>query len=123
MELPSVIRTYIEAYNHKDVDSLVNCVTDDVVFENVSNAGPSMRVVGRDAFARLAHQAAEMFTSRRQTVRSAVVAGDNVALELDWIGIPAIDMGAAKAGDQMAMRGASFFTIADGKLASIIDLS
>lgn len=64
-----------------------------------------------------------MFTIRRQTVRNAVVDGDRVALEVDWTGIPAIDLGPMKAGEQVALRGASFMTIAGGKLTRIVDLS
>jgi hypothetical protein len=42
-------------------------------------------------------------------------------LEVDWTGTPAIDLGPTKAGEQVAMRGASFMTIADGKLTRIVD--
>lgn len=123
MTLPTIIQRYLDAYHRMDVASLVDCVADTIVFENVSNAGQSMRIEGRQAFAELASQAAAMFASRRQTVRTAVVDGDNVALEVDWVGTPAVDLGPMKAGVEVAMRGASFITIADGKLVRIVDLS
>ena len=47
----------------------------------------------------------------------------DVALEVDWIGVPAVDLGPMKAGVQVTMRGASFITIEDGRLARIVDLS
>jgi steroid delta-isomerase-like uncharacterized protein len=122
-QLPTIIQNYLDAYNSKDVDALVDCVADAVVFENVSNRGQSMKIEGRDAFARLANQAAAMFVSRNQSVRMAVVDGNNVALEVDWTGTPAVDLGPMKAGVEVAMRGASFITISDGKLARIVDLS
>jgi steroid delta-isomerase-like uncharacterized protein len=122
-QLPTIIQNYLDAYNSKDVDALVDCVADAVVFENVSNSGQSMKIEGRDAFAQLANQAAAMFVSRNQSVRMAVVDGNNVALEIAWTGTPAVDLGTMKAGVEVAMRGASFITISDGKLARIVDLS
>ena len=123
MTLPAIIRSYIDAYNRKDVAALVECVTDTVIFENISNAGQSLRIEGRSGFADLAMQGASMFTARHQTVRTAVVDGDQVALEVDWTGVPAIDLGPIKAGNEFALRGASFLTIADGKLCRIVDIS
>jgi ketosteroid isomerase-like protein len=123
MKLPQIVESYLAAYNRKDVEALVDCVSADVVFENVSNSGQSMKIEGREAFAELASQAAAMFASRHQAVRTAVVDGDNVAIEVDWIGTPAVDLGAMKAGAEVAMRGASFLTLSNGKLSRIVDLS
>ncbi|MCT8001514.1 hypothetical protein NZL82_06425 [Sphingomonas sanguinis] len=50
-----------------------------VVFENVSNADQSMRIEGRAAFATLAEQAASMFVTRHQAVRTAIVQADRDA--------------------------------------------
>lgn len=123
MTLPTIIQRYLDAYNRKDVAALVACVADHVVFENVSNSGQSIKIEGRTAFAELAEQAATMFTTRHQAISNAVVDGSRVALEVDWTGTPAIDLGLMKAGEQVAMRGASFMTIADGRLTRIVDLS
>lgn len=123
MKLPVAVQNYLDAYNCMDVAALLDCVADNVVFENVSNSSQSITVEGRAAFAQLARQGAEMFSTRNQAVRTAIVDGDNVALEVDWSGTPAVDMGPWKAGDQVTMRGASFITIVDGKLARIVDLS
>lgn len=121
--LPAIIQSYIDAYNRKDVAALVACVTDDIRFENVSNSGQGMKIEGRAAFGELAEQAVAMFTSRHQTITNAVVDGDRVALEVDWTGTPAVDLGSMKAGEPIAMRGASFMTITEGLLARIVDLS
>ena len=123
MTLPTIIKSYLDAYNRKDVAALVDCVADIVVFENVSNAGQSLKIEGREAFAELAGQAATMFASRNQTVRTAVVNGDDIALEVDWTGTPAVDLGPMQAGVEIVMRGASFMTIANGKIVRIVDLS
>lgn len=123
MTLPTIIKSYLDAYNRKDVAALVACVANDVVFENVSNVGQSIKLEGRAAFAELAEQAVTMFTTRHQAIRNAVVDGNRVALEVDWTGTPAIDLGPMKAGEPVAMRGASFMTIAGGMLTRIVDLS
>jgi ketosteroid isomerase-like protein len=123
MELPAIVSAYLDAYNRLDVDSMLDCISEDVIFENVSNSGPSLHIEGRKDFAELARQAANAFHSRRQGVRNFISTGDRVALEIDWEGTPKIDMGTFKAGVQMHMRGASFLTIIDDKLTHIIDLS
>lgn len=123
MTLPAIIQSYIDAYNRKDVAALVACVGNDVVFENVSNSGQSMKIEGRAAFAELAEQAATMFTARHQTITNAVVDGDRVAIEVDWTGTSAVDLWPMKAGEPIAMRGASFMTIREGLLTRIVDLS
>jgi len=121
--LPAIIQNYIDGYNRKNVAALVACVADDIVFENVSNSGQSIKIEGRSAFAELAKNAASMFTTRRQAITNAVVDGGRVALEVDWTGTPAVDLGPLKAGQPIAMRGASFMTITDGQLTRIVDLS
>jgi ketosteroid isomerase-like protein len=123
MTPPAIVQCYIDAYNRQDVAALVACVADDVVFENLSNAGQSIKVEGRAAFAELAEQAASLFTARHQAIGNAVVSGDQVALEVYWTGTPKIDLGPMKAGEPVALRGASFMTIGDGLLTRIVDLS
>ena len=64
----------------------------------------------------IAAQAAETFTLRRLEVRTAVIAGDHVAPEVDWTGTPAVDLGEFRAGERVVLRGASFFTISGDRL-------
>lgn len=122
MTLPAIVHTYLDAYNRKDVEALVACVAESIVFEHVSNAGSGVRVEGRSAFADLATHGAALFATRHQAVRTAVVDGDRVALEVDWTGVPAVDLGAMAAGVPVTLRGASFLTIADGRLIRIVDI-
>ncbi len=122
MTLPPIVERYLDAYNRRDVDALVDCVAETILFENVSNSGEGLVIEGRAAFADLAGRSAAMFTARHQMVRTAVVAGDSVALEIDWTGTPAADIGPMKAGPPVAMRGASFIALAGGKIVRIVDL-
>ena len=120
--LPEIVQKYLGAYNSADVATLIDCVTEAVVFENHSSSGGSLKVEGREAFGELAQQAATLFTARRQSVRTAVINGSTVALEVDWTGTPAVDIGTMKAGTTVALRGASFLMISGGKLARITDI-
>lgn len=123
MTLRAIIQTYLDAYNRKDVAALIACVADSIAFEHASSEGNGVRVEGREAFANLAAQGAALFTMRHQTVRTAVVEGDRVAIEVDWRGIPAVDLGSMAAGVPVTRRGASFLTIAKGRLIRIVDIS
>ena len=42
--LPDIIHRYLDVYNRRDVEALVACVSETVVFENVSNTRPSLRI-------------------------------------------------------------------------------
>jgi steroid delta-isomerase-like uncharacterized protein len=123
MTLPNVVIRYLEAYNRRDVAALVACVTDDVIFENVSNAGDSMALKGCDAFLKLAAQSATLFSVRRQIVRMAVVQDERVALEIDWSGTPSKDLPGMPAGKSVSLRGATFITLRGDHISNITDLS
>lgn len=122
--IPDAAARYIEAYNRKDVAQLLECLTDDVRFENFSNASGSMAVVGKEAFAALAHQSAAAFATREQSVRRAVVSGDQVAVEIDYEATVAMDLpnGFTK-GQGLKLRGVSFFRMKGGLIAEVVDFS
>lgn len=123
MDLPVIVRRYLDAYNRRDPAELARCVTEDVVFENVSNSGQSLSLKGREAFAELAEKSASMFVMRRQIVRLAVVQDDRAALEIDWEGVPSSDLPGMPAGKRASLRGATFITLRDGLISHITDLS
>jgi ketosteroid isomerase-like protein len=81
-----------------------------------------VRVVGKPPLGDLARQSAAAFSSRRQTVRTCVATADAGAIEVDFVAKPAVDLpNGWKAGQQVRLRGASFFTIRDGLIAAIRD--
>lgn len=123
MDLPLVVIEYLAAYNRSDPTALIACVSDDIVFENVSNSGGSIKVVGRPAFAALAVQAASMFTSRRLNVANSVRQADRIALEVEWLGVPSVDIPGMPEGREVRLRAATFMTLKDDLIISIVDLS
>ena len=123
-ELPSVIQEYLQAYTARDVDSLIATLTDDVVFENLSNQAAPTRTEGRAAFEALARQSVLVFSSRRQSVVEAVVGADCVALFIDYEATVLADLpNGWKAGQQIRLRGSSFFHLRNGRIAQVVDFS
>ena len=46
-DLAALVRRYVERYNANDVDGMLDCCSDDVVFETVTNPGGSIRLTGK----------------------------------------------------------------------------
>ena len=122
--VPAPIARYLDAYNARDVDAMLACVTDDVLFENVSNTGGTVMLRGRGSFADAARRTAEVFAERRQTVRTCVASGTRVAIEVDYEGVIAMDLpNGLGEGDHVELRAVSFFDLRDGLIARITDFS
>ncbi|WND03964.1 nuclear transport factor 2 family protein [Temperatibacter marinus] len=122
--LPEVIRKFITSYNEKDVDAMMSCLHREAEFENISNYFAAMNWKGHDSIRALAESSAAAFASRKQTVLMAVVEGDKVALQVEFAGVPLVDLpNGMKAGEATILRGASFFTLKDDKIISLSDMS
>jgi steroid delta-isomerase-like uncharacterized protein len=122
--LPSIVRRYIAAYNAKDVEALLECLTEDVVFENLPGGSTTARVKGKAAFAELAWQSAGLFSERKQLVKACIAAGPRVAIKVDYRATAAVDLLSGwAAGQTIQLEGASFFTMRDGRIAELTDIS
>lgn len=122
--LRDIIETYIDCYNRRDIEGMVNCVTRDVIFENISNTGQSMRFDGRDRMKEVANLSGNAFTYRHQKVVSMIVGDNMAAAEIEFEGKAAVDLpNGTKAGETVTIRGASFFEFRDGLLCRIADYS
>ncbi len=119
-----IVSRYIACYNARDIDGMLACVTDDVVFENISNTGPSMRLTGKAAMEEVARVSGNAFSYRKQTLVNFVDGGGKAAAEIAFEGKAAVDLptGAA-AGETVRIKGASFFEIQGGLLSRIADYS
>jgi len=122
--LPEIVQRYLQAYNSLDVDGLLATVTDDIVFENLSNTSEPTRTSGKAPLRALARRTAQVFSSRRQVVTEAVVSADHVAILIEFEATVARDLpNGWKAGQQLKLRGASFFALRGGLIAKVTDLS
>lgn len=120
----ALIARYIECYNARDIEGMVACVTDDVIFENIASDGQSMRLEGKAAMANVAELSGNAFSYRRQRVISLVDGTERAAAEIEFEGKAAVDLpNGVKAGESIRVRGASFFEIRGGLLCRIADYS
>ena len=117
-----LVEQYLRCYNDKDVDATLGLFAEDAVFESVSNTTGVIRTTGREELGQLARASAEWFEQRRQRPVAWVVDGKRVALEIDYWCRLAKDLpNGKKAGQEMTLRGASFFTIENGRIRRLVD--
>ncbi len=122
--LDEIIRRYIASYNDRDIDGMLACVTDDVVFENISNAGQSMRLDGKTMMRQVAEVSGNAFSYRRQRLINLVTGEGKAAAEIEFEGRAAVDLpNGVRAGETVKVRGASFFEFRGPLLCRIADYS
>ena len=122
--LDDVIARYIASYNARDIDGMIDCVTDDVVFENISNSGQSMRLDGKDMMRQVADLSGNAFSYRRQRLVNVVTGAGKAAAEIEFEGKAAVDLpNGVRAGETVKIRGASFFEFRGNLLCRIADYS
>ena len=119
-----IINRYIQSYNERDIDGMLDCVTEDVIFENISNAGQSMRLEGRDRLGDVAELSGNAFSHRRQRLINLVIGAGKAAAEIEFEGKAAVDLpNGVKAGELVKIAGASFFEFRGRLLSRIADYS
>ena len=117
-----IINRYIQSYNDRDIEGMLDCVTEDVVFENISNASQSMRLEGRDQMGEVARLSGNAFSYRRQRLISIVIGEGKAAAEIEFEGKAAVDLpNGVRAGETVKIRGASFFEFRGRLLSRIAD--
>jgi ketosteroid isomerase-like protein len=122
--LDETIRRYIASYNDRDIEAMLACVTDDVVFENISNAGQSMRLDGKAMMRQVAEVSGNAFSYRRQRLINIVTGSGKAAAEIEFEGRAAVDLpNGVRAGETVRVRGASFFEFRGALLCRIADYS
>ncbi len=124
MTLEQLIDAYVDAYNRNDVPGMLAVLHDDIRFENVSNAGGTMTLTGKQAFAEQATQVAPLFSARRQEIVTQIITDDRAAIELTYSAVVAQDLpNGWRANQKIELRGVSIFECNDGKISRISDYS
>lgn len=119
-----IINRYIQSYNDRDIEGMLDCVVEDVVFENISNASQSMRLEGRDQMGEVARLSGNAFSYRRQRLINLIIGEGKAAAEIEFEGKAAVDLpNGVKAGETIKIRGASFFEFRGRLLCRIADYS
>jgi steroid delta-isomerase-like uncharacterized protein len=123
-DLAALVRRYVDRYNSNDVDGMLDCCSEDVVFESISNPGGSIRLNGKDEMREVIEATTRAFMERRQEVISILVDGQRAAAETLFSGVATAEMGhLVRSGEHVSIRGATLFELRDNKLARICDYS
>lgn len=119
-----IINRYIQSYNDRDIEGMLDCVTEDVIFENISNASQSMRLEGRDQMGEVARLSGHAFSYRRQRMINLIIGEGKASAEIEFEGKAAVDLpNGVRAGETVKIRGASFFEFRGRLLSRIADYS
>ncbi|MEM6841752.1 MAG: nuclear transport factor 2 family protein [Bacteroidota bacterium] len=122
--MKAIINNYVEAYNNFDVSSMVKHLSDDVVFQNVSQGEVTMELKGIKAFKTQAEQATKLFKSRKQTINHIQITDSTAEVAIDYFGILAQDLpNGLKAGDKIQLKGKSVFSFEGDKIIKLRDES
>lgn len=119
-----IINRYIQSYNDRDIEGMLDCVTEDVIFENISNASQSMRLEGREQMGEVARLSGNAFSYRRQRLINLIIGEGKASAEIEFEGKAAVDLpNGVRAGETVKIRGASFFEFRGRLLCRIADYS
>ena len=119
-----IIDKYITAYNSFDISGMLSCFHEEIKFENISGGIVTMSLSGIDELKEQAEAAANIFSSRCQTITDFRYVDSRAEVFLDFSGIFAADIpGGPKAGDKIELKGKSEFRFRDGKIIDLKDIS
>ena len=123
-EQKKVVENYIKSYNDFDINGMTKDLTENVVFENVSNGNVELRTEGITEFTKQAESANQYFTERKQTIETWEFDDSKVIIEIDYEAILAIDLpNGMKTGDTLKLKGKSEFEFENEKIKNITDIS
>ena len=123
-DVATLVRRYVDRYNSNDVDGMLECCADDVVFETVTNPGGSIRLSGKDEMREVIEATTRAFRERRHEVISILVDGQKAAAETVFSGVAAAELGNhVRPGEHISIRGATLFETRGDKLSRICDYS
>ena len=113
---------YVDAYNRRDIEGMMACVAEDVVFEHLTNGHPTMTLTGKPAFRQQAEKSADLFSKREQILGDRTVADDVVSVKIDYSGTLAVAFNEMAAGETIRMQSHSVFVLQDRLIAKLIDI-
>jgi ketosteroid isomerase-like protein len=124
MQVEELVRTYIDSYNANDLEAMLACCNDDVVFETITNPGGSIRLNGKDEMREVLIATTLAFRERRHQLVGIIVEGDRAAAETVFSGIAAAELGSQiRLGEHVSIRGATIFERHGERLGRICEYS
>jgi steroid delta-isomerase-like uncharacterized protein len=123
-EVAALVKRYVDSYNANDVEGMLDCCSEDVVFETVNNPNGAIRLNGKHEMREILVATTRAFRERRHDVVSMICDGERAAAETVFSGVAAAELGQnVRLGDHISIRGATIFEIRDGRLGRICDYS
>jgi len=123
-QVPEVIHKYITEYNNLNVDGMLDCLTNEVEFQNISNNQINAHTTSKGEFKDLANIGVQAFTSRKQTIVSSITVSNLTLAEIRFNAVVAADLpNGWQAEQELNFTGRSAFEIKNGKISKIIDQS
>lgn len=123
-DIPGIIARYLRAYEAKDIEALLDTLTDDVTFEHQEAGRITAEAQGRSAFRTLATVGASIFVERRQHVLNCIALGDHIILRIRFEGLTSdAPPGGLAPRTQVAIDGLSLFELREGRIRRLVDVS
>jgi hypothetical protein len=120
----NVVEQYLQAYNAMDVEGMLACMAQGVVFENFAGGTMTARATGKAELRAMALEAVKLFTHRCQTMTGYRESEGQAEVEIDFEGVWAVDLpGGIKAGDRISLIGRSVFRLEKGLIVYLADYS
>ncbi|WP_294316984.1 nuclear transport factor 2 family protein [uncultured Chryseobacterium sp.] len=120
----TVIENYISAYNRFDVKGMCRDLSEDVLFENISDGNVDMSIKGIENFKKQAEAATAYFSERHQRIESWNFNNHVVTIEISYQATLAIDLpNGMKKGNMLTLKGISEFVFEDHEIISLRDIS
>jgi hypothetical protein len=118
------IQKYITAYNRFDIEQIVTLSHPEIVFKNISNGQITAGAIGIAAFQDMVLQAAGMFISRSQTIKSTSQSAKLTLVDIHYQAVLAINLAnGMKSGEKLSLQGQSEFECKDNKIFRLTDIS
>ena len=119
-----IINNYIDAYNNFQIEKMLLDLDENIKFENISNGVTNMTLNNLTSFKAQAEQAQNLFTTRRQTIKSWKHDDTVTEIEVDYKAVLAVDLpNGVKKGDNLDMQGKSIFKFSGNKIIGLTDIS
>jgi ketosteroid isomerase-like protein len=120
-DVAALVKEYVDRYNSSDVDGMLACCTEDVVYEAVHDAG-SVRLSGKQEVREVLLATLRAFLERRKEVVGLIVDGRKAAAETVFSGVAAAKLSPdVGPGDPISTRGAVIFELKGDRFARISD--
>jgi hypothetical protein len=124
MEREKIIKDYIDAYNNFDIEKMLTHLDEQIKFENISNGVTNMFLTDLNSFRKQAEQAKDVFTTRRQKIKSWSHQECSTEIEIEYDAVLAIDLpNGLKKGDNLNLKGKSIFKFSGDKIIGLTDIS